>query len=104
MPEVVRKFGVTEQTYYRWRRESGGLRTDQAKRPKDLERENARLKRLLADADLDRAILREAASGIGRPFLDACPYGCPSSGASIASRRILIRCLSSARQVMESPS
>ena len=53
VPEVVRKLGVTEQTYYRWKREYGGLRTDQAKR----------LKRLLADAELDKAILREAASG-----------------------------------------
>ena len=50
MPEVVRKLGVTEQTYYRWKREYGGLRTDQAKRLKDLENENARLKRLLTDA------------------------------------------------------
>jgi putative transposase len=64
--EVVRKLGVTEQTYYRWMREYGGLRTDRAKRLKDLEKENARLKRLLADAELDKAILREAASG--RPW------------------------------------
>ncbi len=61
--EVSRKLGITEQTYYRWRKEYGGLRTDQAKRFKDLERENARLKRLLAEAELDKAILREAASG-----------------------------------------
>ena len=54
---------VFEQTYYRWRKEYGGLRTDQAKRFKELEQENARLKRLLADAELDKAILREAASG-----------------------------------------
>ena len=54
--------GITEQTYYRWRREYGGLKTDQAKRFKELERENARLKRLLADAELDKAILREAAN------------------------------------------
>ena len=60
--EASRKLGVTEQTY-RWKREYGGLRTDQAKRLKDLEKENARLKRLLADAELDKAILREAASG-----------------------------------------
>jgi transposase-like protein len=53
---------VTEQTYYRWRREYGGMKMDQAKRLKELERENARLKRLLADAELDKAILREAAS------------------------------------------
>jgi putative transposase len=66
VPEVVRKRGVTEQTYYRWRREYGGLHTDQAKRLKDLEKENARLKRLLADAELDKAILREGASGCRR--------------------------------------
>ena len=47
--------GVTEQTYYRWRKEYGGIRMDQAKRMKDLEKENARLKRLLADAALDKA-------------------------------------------------
>ena len=61
--EAAKKIGVTEQTYYRWRKEYGGLRTDQAKRLKELEKENARLKRLLADAELDKAILREAASG-----------------------------------------
>ena len=63
VPQVVKKLGVTEQTYYRWRKEYGGLRTDQAKRFKELEQENARLKRLPADAELDKAILREAASG-----------------------------------------
>ena len=61
--QVVKKLGITEQTYYRWRKEYGGVRTDQAKRLKELEKENARLKRLLADAELDKAILREAASG-----------------------------------------
>jgi putative transposase len=61
--EAAKKIGVTEQTYYRWRKEYGGLRTDQAKRLKELEKENARLKRLLADAESDKAILREAASG-----------------------------------------
>lgn len=61
--EVCKKIGVTEQTYYRWRKEYGSLRTDQAKRLKELEKENARLKRLLADAELDKAILKEAASG-----------------------------------------
>jgi len=60
--EVVRKLGITEQTYYRWRHEYGGLRLDQAKRLKDLERENARLKRIVADQALDMAILKEAAS------------------------------------------
>ena len=61
--EVCRKLGVSEQTYYRWRKEYGGIRTDQAKRLKDLERENARLKKLVAEAELDKAILREAAAG-----------------------------------------
>lgn len=61
--QVCRKLGVSEQTYYRWRKEYGGVRADQAKRLKDLERENQRLKKLLAEAELDKAILREAASG-----------------------------------------
>jgi putative transposase len=60
---ACKKINITEQTYYRWRKEYGGLRTDQAKRFKELEQENARLKRLLADAELDKAILKEAASG-----------------------------------------
>ena len=61
--QAAKQIGATEQTYYRWRREYGGLKTDQAKRLKERERENARLKRLLADAELDKAILKEAASG-----------------------------------------
>ncbi len=61
--QVVKKLGVTEQTYYRWRKEYGGLRMDQAKRLKDLEKENIRLKKLVAEAELDKAILKEAASG-----------------------------------------
>ena len=61
--EAVRQIGVTEQTYYRWRKEYGGMQVYQAKRLKDLERENARLKRLLADAHLDNAILKEASEG-----------------------------------------
>jgi len=60
--QVCKQIGVTEPTYYRWRREYGGMKTDQAKRLKELERENARLKRLLADAEIDKAILREAAN------------------------------------------
>ncbi len=62
-PEVCKKLGVTEQTYYRWRKEYGGLKVDQARRLRDLEKENSRLKKLLAEAELDKAILREAASG-----------------------------------------
>ncbi len=61
--DVVRKLGITEQTYYRWRKEYGGLRVDQARRLKDLERENGRLKKLVADQALDNAILKEVASG-----------------------------------------
>ena len=61
MPELCRQLAVTEATYYRWRKEYGGMRVDQAKRLKELEQENSRLKRLLADAELDKAILREAA-------------------------------------------
>ena len=61
--EVCRQIGVTDQTYYRWRKEYGGLRLDQAKRLKELEKENRRLKRVVADQALDRAILKEAAQG-----------------------------------------
>ena len=61
--QACNKIGVTEQTYYRWRKEYGGLKVDQAKRLKALEVENARLKRLRADAELDKAILKAAASG-----------------------------------------
>ena len=60
---VCKQLEVTEQTYYRWRKEYGGLKVDQAKRLKDLEKENSRLKRLLADAHLDNAILKEVAEG-----------------------------------------
>ena len=60
--QACKQIAVTEQTYYRWRREYGGMKVDQAKRLKELERENSRLKKLLADAELDKAILREAAS------------------------------------------
>lgn len=60
--QVVRKLGVTEQTYYRWRKSYGGMRVDQAKRLKELEAENARLKKLVADLLLDREILKEVSS------------------------------------------
>jgi putative transposase len=61
--EVSRKLGITEQTYYRWRKEYGGLRIEQAKRLKELEKENSRLKKLVADLSLNNAILQEAARG-----------------------------------------
>ncbi len=59
---ICRKLGITEQTYYRWRREYGGMKVEQAKRLKSLEVENARLKKLVADLSLDKEILKEAAS------------------------------------------
>jgi transposase-like protein len=58
-----RKIGITEQTYYRWRREYGGMGVEQARRLRELEKENTRLKRLVADLSLDNAILKEAARG-----------------------------------------
>ncbi len=61
--EASRKLGVTEQTYYRWRREYGGMRVEQARRLKEIEKENVRLKKLVADLSLDNAILKEAARG-----------------------------------------
>ena len=63
MALVCRQAGIAEQTYYRWRREYGGLKLDQAKKLKDLEKENSRLKKLVADLSLDNAILREVSSG-----------------------------------------
>ncbi len=61
--ETSRKLGVTEQTYYHWRKEYGGMRVEQAKRLKELEKENIRLKKLVADICLDNAILKEAVRG-----------------------------------------
>jgi len=61
--EVCRQLGVSEQSYYRWRKEFGGLKVDQAKRLKELEKENARLRRAVSDLTLDKLILKEAAEG-----------------------------------------
>ena len=61
--EAVRSIGVTEVTYYRWRQEFGGLKTDQVKRRKELEKENERLRKAVSDLALEKLILREAASG-----------------------------------------
>jgi len=61
--EICRLIGVSEQSYYRWRREYGGLKVDQARRLKELEAENSRLKRAVADLTLDKLILKEAAEG-----------------------------------------
>ena len=61
--EAVRSIGVTEVTYYRWRQEYGGLKSDQVKRLKDLEAENTRLRKAVSDLTLEKLILKEAASG-----------------------------------------
>jgi len=61
--EAIRSIGVTEVTYYRWRQEYGGLKSDQVKRLKDLEQENARLRKAVSDLTLEKLILKEAASG-----------------------------------------
>jgi putative transposase len=60
---IWKKIGVSDCTYYRWRKEYGGMRIDQARRLKELEQENSRLKRLVADLSLDNAILKEASRG-----------------------------------------
>ena len=63
LPVVWKRIGVSDCTYYRWRKEYGGMRIEQAKRLKELEQENSRLKRVVADLALDNAILKEAARG-----------------------------------------
>ena len=61
--DAIRQIGVSEVTYYRWRQEYGGLKTDQVKRLKELEQENTRLRRAISDLTLDKLILQEAARG-----------------------------------------
>ena len=63
MEEVLRQLGISDATYYKWRKEYGGLRVDQAKRLKELEQENSRLRKVVADLSIDNAILKEAARG-----------------------------------------
>ena len=63
MADAIRQIGVSEVTYYRWRREYGGLKSDQVKRLKELETENARLRKAISDLTLDKLILQEAAKG-----------------------------------------
>ena len=62
-PQACRELEITEQTYYRWRKEYGGLKLDQAKRLKELERENTKLKRLVAELSLEKQILKDVAEG-----------------------------------------
>lgn len=63
VPQACRNAGISEQTYYRWRKQYGGMQIDQAKKYKDLEKENARLKKLVADLSLDNAMLKEVQKG-----------------------------------------
>ena len=62
-PQACKEGGINTQTYYRWRKEYGGLKTEQAKRMKELERENARLKRLVAELSLEKQVLKDVAEG-----------------------------------------
>lgn len=61
--QAIRKIGVSDVTYYRWRKEFGGMKVDQARKLRDLEKENGRLKKLVADLSLDNAILKEVSKG-----------------------------------------
>jgi putative transposase len=63
LPQACKEAGIAEQTYYRWRKEYGGLKVDQAKRLKELEQENAKLKRLVAELSLDKQVLQDIARG-----------------------------------------
>lgn len=63
MEEVLRQLGISDATYYKWRKEYGGLRIDQAKRLKELEQENSKLRKVIADLTIDNAILKEASRG-----------------------------------------
>ena len=80
--EAARSIGVTEVTYYRWRQEYGGLKTDQVRRLEELEAENARLRRAVADLTLDKQILKEAASGNYRAPRVAVPASSTSETSS----------------------
>jgi hypothetical protein len=72
--QAFRGAGVSEQTYYRWRKEYGGLKSDHAKQPKELEQENAKLKRLVAELSLDKQILKDVAEGnLQAPRSDGVP-------------------------------
>lgn len=76
--DAVRQIGVTQQTYYRWRKQYGGMNRDQLKRPKELETENQRLRRAVSDLTLDKMILTEAARGIAGPRSETSKPFAPS--------------------------
>ena len=90
--DLVRSIGVTEVTYYRWRQEFGGLKSDQVKRLKDLETENTRLRRAVSDLTLDKLILQEAARGnycaprVAAPVSSMFDESCPSPSAAPVRR------------------
>ena len=67
LAQVIQHLEISEATYHRWRNQYGGMKAEEARRLKELEQENARLKRLLADAELDKAILKEALDHLGKP-------------------------------------
>ena len=86
LADAIRAIGVTEVTYYRWRNEYGGLKGGQVKRLKELETENARLRRAVSDLTLDKQILREAARGTSKPrtprLRGSCDHGTWGLGTS----------------------
>ena len=88
MGVVCKRIAVTEQTYYRWRKEYGGLRLDQAKRFKALEKEKARLKKLVADLSLDNQISKEASSGNFQAGLGRMEGESQTSGTAVEARRV----------------
>lgn len=86
--EARRRIAVSEQTYYRWRKEYGGLKTDQARRMKDLEKENLRLRRAISDLTLDKLILQEAARETSEPRAAAALYQSCATSASGVQRTL----------------
>ena len=81
MVDAIRQIGVSEVTYYRWRQEFGGLKTEQVKRLKDLELENSRLRKAVSDLTLDKLILQEAARETSKPRASPCLHRARSPGA-----------------------
>lgn len=82
--EACRRIAVSEQTYYRWRKEYGGLKTDQARRMKDLEKENGRLRRAISDLTLDKLILRRLPGETSEPHAaTALHLSCPATAAGV---------------------
>ena len=108
MAEAIRSIGVTEVTYYRWRAEYGGLKGDQVKRLKELETENARLRRAISDLTLDKMILAEAARGNFQAppaavrvwIMSPQNWACPNDGPAGFSAGIVLRSAKSQRHQM----